>query len=1137
MGNRKVTPSRDTGIHTVQPYSFFMPLQELDISPQLIVGQDLLTAIVLHVMKAPDGAACETTFAEDVNASVFRMSPQELATQLCQEGDRHLAMEQLPLATAFYMAAFSCSALMAVQKIKSLEKGPREKVIATLETWCTNKSQIPRIHCNNLAIVSLNVGIAAVFLSTLNPNNVASCVYKMEAMLRQGRHEEVVSQCNALLSTHPKHSVELLLTRALAWVLSGTQARKGVVDYIQAFVMHRAETVAYLCSRQKEHLPLVIQTFSDYLSVHREKGRGSKALDSQLGDCYDFIIAVAPDDIQVCRAHAAYLFEKHKFKECVVVYSKALEALSGGSKLGDERALGLLLGRAAAYLSLGGRTREMMQDLIEAFKISPGHAKQHFDELFSSSDTERIEEQARAALDGEFAAYREVVRTRPELRGDGGTELLSPVIHTLQFLLQITPGSRRELSVRLADCQLLSRHVKSSLKICSRLLESEQNTYYNTLLVLRGFCYLHANDCQQALQDFQKVIEHDSPHPNSCVKALCGRGLIRILGCNLYLAALDYITACQLRLDETILTIKSYVPWNQRGLLLKVLQEEGQKILQKKQYPKGSLAFRQKKGAGLNGSLAKEGDAFGVHQLASLLMELDSSDEASQILCADALYQLDRVEEAHRILLVALSRNPQRSPILARLALLQLKKGFLYDGTQLLKKVMQIGDTSCFLLIMDIFKDEDRKLMQTHCHARARTILKNKQGDTYVKEAIAYLSFAIIASGGYAEDSLLTRARCYGHLGQKKTALFDFNAILKEDPRNVQALSGRAFIYLALNQQKEAVQDLTSALKEDAEVTIPEILSLKHDAQVLITQWLLDHCRTVLTELVANKDLPKEEMLKDLIVIGGSLIKISSKEARCHILYTDILIADGNHEEALRHLKESFGQPITDTSANARFAVLQLKRRNLLPAARSLSILAEKGHGELSFLLNVLDTKQRQDLSQVAAQEGNALIQYHHYEKALDYYSLAVLTSNNNPRYLRQRAACLMHLKEYDKALKDMDKVIQKHGSHSVRTQVEDHCSKGHILLSLLEAEAAVKQYIEALQLEQSLALCSISNGPGREILGQTFHQIAQCYFEIPRYEEAWKTVDYGLMIDKNNSELKKLKTRIKGEASGCSVH
>lgn len=48
---------------------------------------------------------------------------------------------------------------------------------------------------------------------------------------------------------------------------------------------------------------------------------------------------------------------------------------------------------------------------------------------------------------------------------------------------------------------------------------------------------------------------------------------------------------------------------------------------------------------------------------------------------------------------------------------------------------------------MDIFKDEDRKLMETHCRFRALTILKNKQRDADIKEAVAYLSFAIIASG------------------------------------------------------------------------------------------------------------------------------------------------------------------------------------------------------------------------------------------------------------------------------------------------------------------------------------------------------------------------------------------------------
>uniref|UniRef100_A0A672V4N4 Tetratricopeptide repeat domain 34 n=1 Tax=Strigops habroptila TaxID=2489341 RepID=A0A672V4N4_STRHB len=1039
------------------------------------------------------------------------MAAQELAALLCREGDHHLAQQELPTATAFYMAAFSCSAPTAVQKVNSLDKGLWEKVIATLEMWCEGKNQIPKIQSKNLAVVSLSVGIAAIFLSTLSPNNVVSSIYKLETLLRRGCSEEVVSKCNTLLKANPKYSMELLLLRALAWVLSGTQVRKGVVDYIQAFVVHRAEAVAYVCTRQRDHVPQVIQAFRNYLSTYQDESPGSSSLDQWLGNCCDFLSALAPDDIWVCRVQAAYLFKKSKFEECVAVCSKGLKGFSSDDNLRGEKALGLLLERAAAYFFLGGRVQEMVQDLAEAFAAAPAQAMKHFEELFSPHNTERIERQARTVLEVKFAAYREAVRTRTELRDNHGTELLPSVIQTVQFLLQISPGSKRELSVRLADCHFLHGHIGAARDICDHLLAAEQKTYYNTLLALRGFCSLHAHDHQQALQDFQKVIGHDSPHPNSCIKALCGRGLTRISGGSNYLTALDYITACQLKLEETIFTIKSYVPWNQRGLLLKVLQEEGQKMLQMKR------------------------DAPGVYQLASLLVELDTSDEASRILCADALYQMGRAEEAHKLLLVALSRNPQRSPILARLALLQLKKGFMYDGNQLLKKVIRIGDTSCLLPIMDIFKDEDRKLMQTHCHFRALSILKNKQEDADLKEAIAYLSFAIIASGGYAEDCLLIRARCYGHLGQKKTAIFDFNAILKEDPRNVQALSGRGFIYLALKQQKEAVQDLLSALKVEAGAVIPAILALKHEAQSLITQWLLQHGRAVLTELVATKDLSKEETLRDLLMLAKALIKIG-KDAPYHIFYTDVLIADGRYEEALNHLQEAFGCSLADDFASARLAVLQLKRRNVTAAARSLSVLAKRDERELGFLLNFVDTKQRQHLAQVAAQQGNMLLKEHRYEKALGYYTLAVLASKDSPRYLRERAACLMHLKRYDRALQDLEKVIQQHGRSSLQTRAEDHCSKGHLLLSVAEEEAAVKQYIEALKLDEPVALCSIMNGPGSETLTKTFHRVAQNHFETQHYEVAWEITAYGLKIDKN-AELKKLKTRLKREASSCRIH
>ncbi len=62
-------------------------------------------------------------------------------------------------------------------------------------------------------------------------------------------------------------------------------------------------------------------------------------------------------------------------------------------------------------------------------------------------------------------------------------------------------------------------------------------------------------------------------------------------------------------------------------------------------------------------------------------MELQPGADGSQILAADALYQLGRVEEAYRLLLSIGPASP-RAPILARLALLQLHRGFLYDTNQ-----------------------------------------------------------------------------------------------------------------------------------------------------------------------------------------------------------------------------------------------------------------------------------------------------------------------------------------------------------------------------------------------------------------------------------------------------------------------
>ncbi|KAM4650418.1 tetratricopeptide repeat protein 34 [Discoglossus pictus] len=1066
------------------------------------------------------------------------MSNKDVPGRLCKEAYQHLIKDETAVSTAFYMAAFSCNAPVAIQRVNSLNNEQCQRIISTLEKWCLGECDIPKIKCDGMAIVSLNPGIAAVFLSTLCPNNCAASLFKMGTFLKSGRYEEVVSRCNSLLNAHPEYSLQLLLTRALAWILSHTHSKNGVVDYVHVYAKHKEETKLFICTKQREYLPQVISAFSNYICAY-ENGTNEGNMEILLHECYNFLAELAPNDLRICKTQAAYLFEKCKFEECIAVYSRAIEALSLETKIKEESISCLLVDRAAAYYSLGCRTKEMIQDLSEAFKVSTCHARRQFEEIFSHADVLRIIDHCKNYIETAFGDFREAVRARVELRSDTGVEHLMPIIQTLEFLIQCSNISGREMNVRLADCKLLAGDFQACLEICNCLLNNEEKTYQNTLFVLRGFCHFHNNEHQQALKDFQKIVEDESPHPSSCVRALCGRGLVRMISGSTYLTALDYITACKLKLDETVLTIKSYVPWNQRGLLFKVLQEEGQKMLHKKPSNTNDNGISQKKKASEQDIfLFKESDVSGVHQLANLLMMLDSSDDVSRILCTDALYQMDRIEEAHKMLSLALNSSSQRSPVLARLALLQFKKGFIYDGNQLVKKVIQIGDTSCLIPIMDVFKEEDRKLMQNHCHTKAIAILQNKQGDTYIKEAIAYLSFAIIASGGHAKDSLLARARCYGQLGQKKTAIFDFNAVLKEEPGNVEALSGKGFTHMTLNQQKESVRDITLAVNADACYVIQEIQNLKPEAQLLINEWLHNHCRTLLMELLnANKNVQTDPAFNDLEAIGQSLIIIDKKNANFHILYTDILITKERYEEAFTHLKKTFSNSDIDESAKARYGVLHVKCRNVLAAAQELCTLAGKNPSEVEILVKFLDKRQRQSLSQVSAQEGISLTKENQHEKAISYFSLAIIASNNNPKYLRQRATCSSHLKDYTNAIKDMDKAIQRHGSNDTKAQVEDYCCMGHLLLLTSEEEAAVRQYMKALNLEQAMALACINSMPGKIKLAQVFSHIAHKYSEQHLYEESWKMTNCGLLIDETNHELKKLKARIKREASGCSVH
>ncbi|XP_043429532.1 tetratricopeptide repeat protein 34 [Prionailurus bengalensis] len=1078
------------------------------------------------------------------------MSAQELVACLCREGDRHLALGEPPLATAFYLAAFSCHAPSAVRSVRAaLAEARGAPVVATLEAWCRGDSQIPPIHWDGMAVVSLTGTLASAFLAALCPDHPATVLHSLAGLLAHGHHEEVVRRCGSLLDAHGQQALELQLTRALARVLSGLQAGAGAVDYLQAFASNADRTVAFVRTHQKPYLPVLIGTLQDYISGRREAEDGTGLQETA---CRGLLAALDPGGTWSHALSPEALLRSGRYEDCRAACSRALESDLVGSGPQGERLAALLVTRAAAALFLDGGARDLLRDLHEAFRQSPSGARRQFEAVLSAGDRERVRARAQEAADVGFAHFQEAVRGRAELRENSGRELLAPVTRALRVLLRIAPpGERPALGARLAECLLLAGDTAGSRTLCERWLRparpgdrADRAGDRAPLLALRGFCALHAGDARRAREDFQEVVEHGTPHLGSCVRALCGRGLLRVLTGSAFLGALDYVTASRLQPEEALLVAKAYVPWNQRGLLLTVLREEGRKMLQRRP-DLGHMGApgRLRRAAEMHSPAAQEGDAHGVYQLAMLLTELDRGDEASGLLGADALYRLGRLDDAHKALLVALSQRPRAAPVLARLALLQLRRGFFHDAHQLVKKVVQSGDTACLQPTLDVFSHEDRQLLRGHCHARALAILRARpsgaEGAAHTREAIAYLSLAIFAAGSQAVESLLIRAHCYGLLGQKKTAMFDFNSVLRAEPKNVQALCGRALLALALDRQKEAVDDILLALKLDARTAVPEIRSLKPEAQALVTRGLSSRCRALLSQASAAGAPLSDEDAQGLIAAGEALVEIDDGQPGWYILLADVLTAAGSYEEAGACLQKAPRATPLSAAARARWGLLQLKKGDVPAAARDLQCLAEADAQELSFLLQLLEASERQSLTQAAAREAHALLNSGQPGRALGYCSLAVLAGGSDARHLRLRATCLAELQEFERALEDLDRVLREDGRDGgLPTQVEDLCSRGRLLLSLGDEARATGAFTRALELAPALAQSSLWERPGRDPTAQVFLHQAQTLMEEQRYAEAWTAAENGLLVDPEHGGLKRLKARVRREASlGCRLH
>ncbi|XP_077460287.1 uncharacterized protein ttc34 [Stigmatopora argus] len=1083
-----------------------------------------------------------------------------------EDADKFLEAGELVRATTLYMCAFSSHAATTVSHMRKMDASDLQGVISTLESW---------LDCHQEAQPSEGPSkcLVAVFLSTLCPNNLSATVFKMESLLQTGGHsyEEIFARCTALLERTQKPNLDpvccvaLEITRALACLLSETHRVKGLKLYLNSYKSNKCETVKLVKSRQASQIPQIIKAFTEkmhqwhpsrMLDGDREKikrdgdrekiKRDGELLNSEASSLLlEFLLELSPDDQEVRELEAEHLFFAGRFCDSADAYSAILHIVHHA----PEKQAQILMSRAAAFYSAGGRVAETCLDLGRAFDVHPACARMYFQKLFADLGTggaarNHLRQQAEKGL----AAFREVILVRTDLRSTEGVELLDPVIAQLRTLCHLeSDGGGRELRVRLAECLLLRGEHKEALSICSQLVAAkDQFSYQNTVQVLCGYARLLTDDHKGAIEDFQAVIEHNAPHPPSCVRALCGRGLLRMTGGFNYLTALDYVTATRLHPLETALTVRCLVPWNLRSLLMTVLLEQGRVMIE----GAGGLHLASCDNSMLHAKSKpdehKAGSPSGVHSLAVLLIDLQPGADGPQILAADSLYQLGRVEEAYRLLLLSNEPTGPRAPVLARLALLQLHRGFLYDTNQLLKKLIHCGDTSCLRPLLAVAKRKDRALLQARCHSAAKRILEGNADESAIREAVAYFSIAIIIAGGEATDSLLERGRCYALLGQRKTAIFDFSAILKEHPKHVKALCGRGFTYLWLNQQKECTQDILAALQINTDEVTKDLLSLKDRARTLLCDWLHQFCRGSLSDvLVANAVPCHEERLREASIICAAMLRNDCAGLRWHLLCVDILLAKGEVKTAAAHLCQVFGQEPRDAEAQARLGVVEAWQHSYRSAAGRLSELAEKEPSCFDLLLALIPLNRRKHLAKAAAEDASNMSTDGNWNRALPLLTVAVqATDKYNLQYLRQRAACLARLGLHERTIADLDRVIQKHDgsntscSDDSQVWAEELCTRGCSLVLCSREGPALEDYSRALQLHKERAIQCVDEGLGRLRLTDCFLKGALQHYGEQNLSKAWAFIECGLVVDGNNADLRRLRAKVKREiASPCNVN
>ena len=410
------------------------------------------------------------------------------------------------------------------------------------------------------------------------------------------------------------------------------------------------------------------------------------------------------------------------------------------------------------------------------------------------------------------------------------------------------------------------------------------------------------------------------------------------------------------------------------------------------------------------------------------------------------------------------------------------------------------------------------------------------------KNGAECFSVAVCSIGKSAIGLVLARGFCHMHLNDFPSAEKDFDLCLSSDMEAAPVWCARAILYATTTHVEEALRDFHIAFSTDVNSCYQSVVKLPIEQVETFSQLIIEFVRQEIQRSNETRtDSPDSLSLEterfqppgtdfDVRVINYSeflcnLFPDNVNYWLSRIACVHISFGSSTAFYELSPLLERYPDNI---QLRTWKGVLLSHQRKFEDAIETLKSVPH--NEETNGILFYLTIKLRKQLHEEIICKALTVREQQCFEDAIELYNLSLLLIHDNIDAINGRKECFESLGETKKWLKDLNKAmtLQPTSDHSYK--------RAQYYISQRDEVKACKDYITALELNESHTLDMVSMAGNTEEVAQLFHSQALASLEMRNMDEAHAYCEAGLKFTPHDKKLKHIREQSRLNTSKCSL-